>query len=62
MELLKLEDYDNLKKEKIQSEMADRRWKKYKKRGRKMTPKEIKQYQDRYPKSGVYGFKKQNKY
>lgn len=37
MELLKLEDYDNLKKEKIQSEMADRRWKKYKERGRKMT-------------------------
>jgi len=35
MELLKLEDYDNLKKEKIQSEMADRRWKKYKERGRK---------------------------
>lgn len=61
MELLKLEDYDNLKKEKIQSEIADRRWKKYKERGRKMTPKEIKQYQDRYPKSGVYGFKQNKK-
>lgn len=61
MELLKLEDYDNLKKEKIQSEMANRRWKKYKERGRKMTPKEINLYRDRYNKSGVYGFKQNKK-